>query len=58
MSPVVFVLHGHEALCRIIAERLGGELGKLTLRRFPDSETYLRQDKRFQPGETDRSRTE
>lgn len=42
MSPVVFALHGNENLCRVIAERLGGEVGKLALRRFPDGETYLR----------------
>ena len=42
MSPVVFALHGHEALCRIIAECLDGEVGNLTLRRFPDGETYVR----------------
>jgi len=42
LSPVVFALHGHEALGHVIAERLGGEVGKLTLRRFPDGETYVR----------------
>lgn len=44
MTPVVFALHGNENLCRVIAERLGGEVGELTLRRFPDGETYLRLD--------------
>jgi ribose-phosphate pyrophosphokinase len=42
LRPIVFALHGHEDLCHAIAERLGGEVGKLILRRFPDGETYLR----------------
>ena len=42
MNPVVFSLHGHEDLSRVIAERLNGEVGTLTLRRFPDGESYVR----------------
>lgn len=44
MRPVIFPLHGHDELGRFLAGRLNGELGALTLRRFPDGETYVRLD--------------
>ena len=42
MKPVVFPLHGHDTFNARLADRLGGEPGKLTLRRFPDGESYVR----------------
>lgn len=42
MKPVIFPLHGHDEFSLRLADILGGELGKLTLRRFPDGESYVR----------------
>ena len=42
MRPVIFPLHGHDELGRFLAGRLNGEIGALTLRRFPDGESYVR----------------
>lgn len=44
MKPLIFALHGHEALAAALVRELDGEAGALTLRRFPDGETYLRYD--------------
>jgi ribose-phosphate pyrophosphokinase len=43
-SPVVLALQGNEARARDLAARLGAELGSITMRRFPDDETYVRLD--------------
>ncbi len=42
MSPLVFALPGNEAFAALLAAALGGEAGAVTLRRFPDQESYLR----------------
>lgn len=44
MRPVIFPLHGHDRLGGDLAGRLEGELGRMTLRHFPDGETYVRLD--------------
>ena len=41
-APLVVPLPGNEALGSRIASGLGGELGQLETRSFPDGETYLR----------------
>ncbi len=40
--PLLFALPGNETMAERLAALLGGELGKLETRRFPDEETYLR----------------
>lgn len=42
MKPLLFAFPGNEALAQRLAQQLAAELGRLTLRRFPDGETYLR----------------
>lgn len=44
MKPLVIPLPGNEAAAQALAARLSAELGHLTLRHFPDGETYLRID--------------
>ncbi len=44
MIPVVLSLPGNEVLGRSVAGRLGAELGKSEVRRFPDGESYVRID--------------
>ncbi len=44
MNPLIFALHGHDALAAALVRQLHGETGTLTLRRFPDGETYFRYD--------------
>ena len=44
MKPLVLALPGNEALASAISESLGGETGAVSVRRFPDDETYLRVD--------------
>ena len=44
MNAVVVALPGNAALAAALAERLQIEAGRLTMRRFPDGETYLRFD--------------
>ncbi len=42
MKRVVFALPGHEALAAAIAGAIDGQVGELTMRRFPDREWYVR----------------
>lgn len=42
MDTIIFALPGNETLATKIADRLSAEIGKLTIRKFPDGETYLR----------------
>ena len=42
MKPVLLALAGNETLVQGLAQRLDAELGRCTLRRFPDGESYLR----------------
>lgn len=42
MTLLMLPLPGNEAAARALAERSGAELGALTVRRFPDGETYVR----------------
>ena len=42
MKPVLLALAGNETLAQALAPRLDAELGRCTLRRFPDGESYLR----------------
>ena len=44
MKPLVFALHGQDPLCATLAAHLGSEPGHLTVRRFPDGESYVRLD--------------
>ena len=44
MKPVVFALPACHALAADLAPRLDAEVGALTLRHFPDDETYVRLD--------------
>ncbi len=40
--PLFFALPGNESLGAVLAGRLSAELGELTVRRFPDGESYVR----------------
>jgi len=42
MMPLVYAWPGREALGTALVEALGGEPGRLELRRFPDGESYVR----------------
>lgn len=42
MNTVVLALPGNETLAEGLAARVGAELGRVTLHRFPDGETYVR----------------
>jgi ribose-phosphate pyrophosphokinase len=42
MKTTVFDLRQHGELACTVAHRLGASLGRITLRRFPDGETYVR----------------
>lgn len=44
MKPLIFALHGQDKLSADLAVLLGGETGHLTIRRFPDGESYVRLD--------------
>lgn len=44
MRPLLVPLPGNEGLAKTLAEAAGAELGRLEVRRFPDTETYLRYD--------------
>jgi len=41
MKTVLFPLPGNETLARLLAEKLKAETGELTIRRFPDGESYV-----------------
>ena len=43
-DPLVFPLPGNEPLAGALAGELSGEVGRLTVRRFPDGESYVRVD--------------
>jgi ribose-phosphate pyrophosphokinase len=42
MKSVLLHLPGNEVLAQALAQRLDAEIGRFTVRRFPDGETYLR----------------
>lgn len=42
MRPLLLALPGNEGMAGALAELLGGEIGEVTLRHFPDGETYVR----------------
>ena len=42
MTPLVFALPGSDDFGRRVAGELGADLGELTVRRFPDGESYVR----------------
>jgi ribose-phosphate pyrophosphokinase len=42
VNPVVLALPGNESLAEGLAARLGAEVGRVRLHRFPDGETYVR----------------
>ena len=42
MKPLLFALPGNEALCTALARELEGDTGHVTVRRFPDGESYVR----------------
>lgn len=42
MSPVIFALPGNEQLAAALAEKIRAEAGRMTVRRFPDGESYVR----------------
>ncbi len=44
MNAVLLVFPGNEAMADALAPRLRAEIGKLTLRQFPDGETFVRID--------------
>lgn len=44
MKPLVFALHDQNKLSAALAALLGGETGHLSIRRFPDGESYVRLD--------------
>jgi ribose-phosphate pyrophosphokinase len=41
MRPVILALPGNEALALTLSTRLGAELGRSTIRSFPDGESYV-----------------
>ncbi len=44
MKPLILTLPGNTALATALAERLGAEIGGMTIRHFPDGESYVRID--------------
>ncbi len=42
MTKLVYALPGNEALAAALVAQLHGEAGKITVRRFPDDESYVR----------------
>ena len=42
MRPLLLALPGNEGMTGALAELLGGEIGEVTMRHFPDGETYVR----------------
>ncbi|MDZ4142473.1 MAG: ribose-phosphate pyrophosphokinase-like domain-containing protein [Methylotenera sp.] len=42
MKSVLLHLPGNEALAQALAQRFDAEIGRFTVRHFPDGETYLR----------------
>ncbi|MBX9823636.1 MAG: ribose-phosphate pyrophosphokinase [Xanthobacteraceae bacterium] len=44
MRPILFPLPGNEAMADRLAPAIDAEIGCLSVRRFPDGETYLRYD--------------
>jgi ribose-phosphate pyrophosphokinase len=42
MKPLILTWPGNADLARSVAVRLGADLGKMTLKQFPDGESYLR----------------
>lgn len=42
MSALIYAWPGHEALAAALAAQTNGEIASLSLRRFPDGETYVR----------------
>lgn len=42
MKPILLALPGNEKLAHSLAHHLAADIGKLSVRRFPDGETYLR----------------
>lgn len=42
MKPLLFSLPGNEPLAKRLFQKMPTELGQMTLRKFPDGETYLR----------------
>ena len=42
MRPLMVVYPGNESLGRLLAETLGADTASLTMRQFPDEETYVR----------------
>lgn len=42
MQPLLFAMPGNEAFADALAARLNAEIGRLTLRHFPDGESYVR----------------
>lgn len=44
MRPLLVALPGNEHLAQALARDIGAELGDITVRRFPDGESYVRYD--------------
>ena len=42
MKTILLALPGNENLAKALAEKLKAETGKLTVRHFPDGESYAR----------------
>ncbi len=47
-SPLIFPLPGQESFAKGLSAQLGATLGKTTMRRFPDGETYVRVEEECQ----------
>ena len=42
MRPLLVIYPGNESLGRRVAETLGADIAPLTMRQFPDEESYVR----------------
>ena len=42
MKTILFSLPGNEELVELLATKMDAEVGKATLRKFPDGESYTR----------------
>jgi len=42
MKPLILSLNEEHPLCKVVAEKLGFEIGKIVLHNFPDEETYIK----------------
>lgn len=48
MKPLILSLFEEHPLAKVVADKLGFEIGRVILRHFPDEETYIKFDDALQ----------